>query len=437
MQKQKQTHSDNAKPIGNSMEIPLFRKEVIAAKTTQSAGAILLIRPVSMRLAAGLAAIMTMALSFYLAYGEYTRKVVIAGQIVPSAGAIKVVSPQFGRIDERKVHEGDVVIKGQVLYDLTAERSNINGGIESRIDVSLASRRALLIEEQFLQDQQLKQREKSLKIRQNLIAAEMERTEQELLLQTNHILNAEKILKRYMTLRQQGFVSELQFSQIENDHNEQLARRLTLERSSLASNRDLLQAQVDARETNSQIHLNETQTARNIATLDQEVAEHQGRSGNQILAPAAGVVTALAFYPGQSVPAGVTLATIIPEGSTLEAHLLAPSRSIGFIEANQNVSLRLAAFPYQKFGLTKGKVVRVERSPINDASETGVSAGGALKEPVYRIIVQMKQQSVMAHGKELPFRAGMTLEADIRQERRRLIEWIIDPIVSVAKNHAE
>lgn len=207
MHKQKQTHSDNAKPIGKAIEVPLFRKEVIAAKTTQSAGAILLIRPVSMRLAAGLAAILTISLFFYLAYGEYTRKVVVAGQIVPSSGAIRVVSPQFGRIDERKVHEGDVVIKGQVLYELTAERSSVNGGIDSRIDVSLSSKRALLIEERLLQDQQLQQREKSLQTRQKSIAEEIERTEQKFLLQSKRILSTEKMLQRYTRLRQQAVIT--------------------------------------------------------------------------------------------------------------------------------------------------------------------------------------------------------------------------------------
>lgn len=418
------------------MATPLFRQEALTAQSTQWAGTIVLARPVPMRLAAGIAALLTISLVFYLAFGEYTRKIRVAGQLVPSEGAIKVVAAQFGRIVGRRVHEGDVVTSGQILYELTAERSNANGGIDTRIDVSLASRRELLAQERLLQTQQLQQREKSLQARQQLIGAELARLEQEIVIQTERISSADKMRQRYTTLRQQGFVSEMQLSQIENDHNEQLARRQTLERTRLASQRDLLQAREDAQEISGQIRLNEAQTARSLASLDQEVAEHQGRSRMQILAPAAGVVTALALDPGQSVQAGATLATIIPAGSTLEAHLLAPSRSIGFIEPGQKVLLRLAAFPYQKFGQTEGKVLRVERSPIGDAAQDGTSGAAGAAEPVYRITVQLKQQSVMAYGKEQQFRAGMVLEADIRQDRRRLIEWIIDPIISIAKDHA-
>ena len=155
-----------------------------------------------------------------------------------------------------------------------------------------------------------------------------------------------------------------------------------------------------------------------------------------MLASAAGTVTALTADPGQAVNAGAPLATIIPAGSVLEAHLMAPSRAIGFIEPGQTVLLRLTAFPYQKFGQAKGTVIRVEQSPIADTGGTSANVDAAATEPVYRIVVQLAQQSVSAYGKEQQYRAGMTLEADIRQDRRRLIDWVIDPIISVAKGRA-
>ena len=116
---------------------------------------------------------------------------------------------------------------------------------------------------------------------------------------------------------------------------------------------------------------------------------------------------------------------------------MAPSRAIGFVESGQTVLLRLTAFPYQKFGQAKGTVIRVEQSPISDPSSAGAVGQNAPAEPIYRIVVQLAQQSVNAYGKEQQYRAGMTLEADIRQDRRRLIDWVMDPIVSVAKGRAD
>lgn len=416
------------------MNLPLFRHEALAARSSQWAGTIVLSRPVSMRIAAIAAAVLTIALALYLSFGEYTRKVRATGQIVPAAGALKAVAPQFGRVIARHVQDGDLVQAGQLLYELSSERAGQGGGIDTRIDVSLASRRELLTQERVLQTRQSKQQQRSLQIRHQLIGAEIDRLEQEIALQQTRIASADKTLARYRSLREQGYISEFQLTQYENDRSDQLGRRQALERAKLAATRDLVQTQAETDQITGQIRLNSAQTERTLASLDQEAAEHQGRSRMQVLAPAAGTVTALTAEPGQTVAAGASLATVIPTGSALEAHLLAPSRAIGFIEPGQTVLLRLAAFPYQKFGQASGTVLRVERSPIAEAG--GEAGNGTNGEPVYRIAVKLAQQSVMAYGKAQPYRAGMTLEADIRQDRRRLIEWVIDPIISVAKGRA-
>lgn len=149
--------------------------------------------------------------------------------------------------------------------------------------------------------------------------------------------------------------------------------------------------------------------------------------------PTDGLVTAIALDEGQSVAPGAALATIIPKGSVLEAHLLVPSNAVGFIKAGQQVRLRIDSFPYQKFGQVAGTVIRVDDSPINDAQPNVSSTGG----PVFRIRVRLVQQSVAAYGVQRPFKAGVTLEADILQDRRRVIEWVIDPLISAAKGRAD
>ncbi len=390
-----------------------------------------------MRLAAAFATVVTVALLSYIAVGEYTRKVRVSGQLVPSAGVIKAVAPQFGRILSRQVHDGETVKAGQVIYELSSERDAQGGGIDTRIEVSLAARRELLTQERVLQTQQLQQHEHSLRSKRQLIQQEIARLDQELALQQERIVNTEKTLERYRLLRTQGFVSEFQLTPYENDRNDQLGRRQTLERAKLTATRELMQAQEDANQIAGQILLNTGQTERTLASLDQESAEHQGRSRVQVLAPADGTVTALTAEAGQAVNIGTTLATVIPASSALEAHLLAPSHAIGFLEPGQTVLLRLAAFPYQKFGQVKGTVVRVEHSPITDTGGNAETSSAANTEPVYRIVVKLARQSVMAYNKEQLFRAGMTLDADIRQDRRRLIEWVMDPLISVAKGRAE
>jgi membrane fusion protein len=52
-------------------------------------------------------------------------------------------------------------------------------------------------------------------------------------------------------------------------------------------------------------------------------------------------------------------------------------------------------------------------------------------EPYYRVVVALDLQSVMAYGKAEPLKPGMLLEADILGERRRLIEWVFEPLYSL------
>ena len=54
-----------------------------------------------------------------------------------------------------------------------------------------------------------------------------------------------------------------------------------------------------------------------------------------------------------------------------------------------------------------------------------------VQEPVYRVTVRLPRQAVQAYGQAMPLQAGMVLDADIRIDRRRLIEWVFDPLLSI------
>ncbi|MBY0237030.1 MAG: secretion protein HlyD, partial [Burkholderiaceae bacterium] len=58
---------------------------------------------------------------------------------------------------------------------------------------------------------------------------------------------------------------------------------------------------------------------------------------------------------------------------------------------------------------------------------------GPGSEPLYRITVKLDRQTVSAYGQAQPLAAGMQLDADVMLERRRLIEWIFEPILSLAQ----
>ena len=148
-------------------------------------------------------------------------------------------------------------------------------------------------------------------------------------------------------------------------------------------------------------------------------------------APVGGVVATQVVKAGQAVQAGQPLMSLLPGKGELEAELLVPSRAIGFIAPGDGVLLRYQAFPYQKFGHHQGRVASISRSALS-SGELGALVGNAQQgEPFYRVTVALAGQAVTAYGKPEPLKPGMLLEADILGEKRRLIEWVFEPLYSL------
>ena len=57
---------------------------------------------------------------------------------------------------------------------------------------------------------------------------------------------------------------------------------------------------------------------------------------------------------------------------------------------------------------------------------------GAGAEPMYRVTVALASQHVNAYGKAQPLQSGMLLEADVMQDKRRLYEWVLEPLYSLS-----
>lgn len=127
--------------------------------------------------------------------------------------------------------------------------------------------------------------------------------------------------------------------------------------------------------------------------------------------------------------------TILPQNNILVAQLYVPDRAIGFMNVGDIVLLRYQAYPYQKFGHAKAKISSIAKTAIaaqNIPSIGTVSLQEQINnEPMYLVQAVLRRQDIKAYGKNLPLQVGMTLEADVLQERRKLYEWVLEPIYSI------
>jgi membrane fusion protein len=168
-----------------------------------------------------------------------------------------------------------------------------------------------------------------------------------------------------------------------------------------------------------------------LAGLDQEVANSEAKHAIEIVSPAAGRVTAITSYPGQEIPKGVHMLTVVPSNERMRAELLAPSTSIGFLRLHQRVLLRYTAFPYQKFGEYWGTVTEISRAalmPDELKALVPTLPAGDQSKTFYRLIVAPDRPDVTAYGHPEPLRASMQVDARVLLDRRPLYQWILEPL---------
>ena len=146
-----------------------------------------------------------------------------------------------------------------------------------------------------------------------------------------------------------------------------------------------------------------------------------------------GRVSAVLVVVGQVVNPGQVLLAIVPSGSLLEAQLLIPSHAAGFVRPGQRVAIRYAAYAYQKFGLQAGTVQQVTQNALNQAEVSALLGGQVPPEALYRVRVRLDQQQVTAYGQQQMLKPGMALDADLLLDRRRLLEWVFEPLYGFAQ----
>ncbi|GIU39016.1 hypothetical protein TUM3794_12760 [Shewanella colwelliana] len=136
-------------------------------------------------------------------------------------------------------------------------------------------------------------------------------------------------------------------------------------------------------------------------------------------------MTSIKLNVGGFASSGDYLVTILPMNSKLEAEVYIPTRAITFVKKGDEVNLKLEAFPFQKYGISKGVVSHISKS-IVFASET--TSKISFNEPVYKVTIKLLEQYIMAYGNETYFIPGMLLQADIDTGKRTLMEWLLEPL---------
>lgn len=409
----------------------LFRPEALEARQTSTLGRVILFAP---RYAAFLVFLIfcaTAALVLFVIFGSYTRKATVVGEIVPVNGVIKVYPQQAGRVEEVFVKSGGQVRKGDVLLRINSSVNTASGDMQQQVLASLQAQDEALQKNVRRNSGFRREFAAQMASRRSALTHEAEMLALQEKPLAAQIALAAKNEARYKGLMQKDYVSKEAYEQRAAERLALEAQLQQLKRQRNALDQQLLALGQEEAQQSDAFDREAHDLARQLAQLRAQTAEVEAQQEVVLRAPLDGVVSSVLVEAGQQAVSGLPLVVLVPQDAAYEANIYAASHNMGFVAPGQKVFLRYGAYPYQKFGQYGAEIVEVAQSAVPAGQLTDTPFPQLQGVSVYRIRAALHRDHVLAYGKAQPLIAGMQFEADIVQERRRIYEWMFEPLFAL------
>lgn len=181
------------------------------------------------------------------------------------------------------------------------------------------------------------------------------------------------------------------------------------------------QSQVSLAETNSSISGQVIAQEQRIAELENNLAKAK-RTLEQttITAPVDGTILALNTRTiGGVVNVAERIAQIVPDNDLLYVDVTLDNQDVGFVRVGQRVAIKVATYPFQRYGYLEGTVENISPDAIQDEK----------KGLVYKAKVKLSGANSSKKNR-LKLLPGMSVSAEITTGKRRIIEFFLDPLMT-------
>lgn len=160
--------------------------------------------------------------------------------------------------------------------------------------------------------------------------------------------------------------------------------------------------------------------------LKQSELNHQSASEvlkrTTITSPIDGVIEQLQVHTiGGVVKPVAVVATVVPHNTPLLAEVFIQNKDIGFVKVGQAVKVKIDSFQFTKYGYMTGKIKFISTDAQNH-EHLGTA---------YKVKIALDTQTLTVNGQAIPLTAGMSLVAEIKTGKRRIIEYILSPLMKI------
>jgi membrane fusion protein len=410
------------------MPFSLFRQEAIDYQRFRIWGEVAIALPKSYALVTGFIAVSVLATALFIASHSYARKEHAAGFLVPTEGIAKIMPPRSGSITNVNVTEGQHVERGAPLLTVSdAATSDRGENIDEAKTQRLREQRDHLKEQVELERRKSDAEEQRLQSQIEGARGEIAALTRQQTIQTDRIEIARRQVTGAVELAAKGYLSQVELRRRQDAHLAEMQSASSLAKELAGKQAALSQLQNTLEQLPISTAQRVSQLEASIAELEVRLKEIEGQRGYLLSAPITGRVSALQAWVGKLADPKIPILSIIPDGDVLEAELMVPARAIGFVAPGQTVHISYDAFPFQQFGFARGTILIVSHTLLKPEEFVGPAL---LREPSYRVAVALERQTIRAYGVEFPLEPDLQLQADIQFERRTLLAWILDPVLS-------
>jgi hemolysin D len=376
------------------------------------------------------------------------------GKLVP-ATQIKIVQPaEAGIVKAILVREGDAVRKDQVLIRMDAVLSEADSlSVESDYQTHRLSLRRIEAESsgaplQRLPDDpesvysqvsaQYKANRLALEAAVSEASSQMRRAHHEMVAAQQIRSKLAQILPHYQTqekafaeLAEKGFSGKILAAdkvreriEKEQDLRTQEAQILVAQATIDQARKRIHQLQADYQQ---RLQAERMQVGSRLQQLAQERAKLAHRAGMlELRSPQDGVIKNLATHTvGSVVSQGSILMTLVPVSENLLAEVWVRNDDIGFVATGQPVRVKLAAFPFQKYGMLDGRIAQVSADAAEETAQQNPAQAGQL---FYKTRVTLLEPHLLSEDKRHRLSPGMQVTAEITLGRRSVMEYLVSPV---------
>lgn len=414
----------------------IFRTEAIENQRQKWVGKALLLSGLSAPLVATFCFAFIFIIGFSMYYFEYTRRIDVSGEIITFPHSVNIFSSHQGYINNVYVKVGDVVRKGDPLYELDVARTTLSGNVNN---ATLASIKSQMDNLNKIIVKLKNSKESTLKTLQQQIASYQsshKETQKLVISAKDGVKKMSEGLHAYETYLQQGLITKDQLNYQRSLFQQQQSSYQSLINQSIQEEIQLAQLNSDkntrAAEYDNQILQNESQRD----DLQRQLAESNADGSIIITARIDGMVESLSVTPGQMVDTGSSLAQIKPT-QNVEYYLVLwlPNNSLPYIKVGDGVNIRYDAFPSDKFGQFPGTISSISSIPASQQEMSGYSSAQQQAQQqnnaYYKVMVAIENTAFSDKGKVLNISSGLRAQAIVFLDKKPFYQWAIAPLHNI------